>query len=332
MRHRRRQHNQDHAHNSHGDERRSRNAGEIPHRAADHGDDDGAAIADGEHRRADAVHVLRRRQQRRQRQCQNQDQGTEEADHRGRRHDDEAASEHDEKQRGDDAEAGKQVRPRRALQPACRAEQQQRRGELADIECGQRRADPFHLSGMGQVVRQERVAAEIGCVDRTQHQAELPDQAVVPVRPPATRGRERACGLLHARRERPHQHGDHGDRCAPDRERPLPASDPRQDHRNGQADRDDFADDETVGVDGGGEADPLRHPQSHHGRHRYLHDRDAGAGDDGHAVQQRDMRIDAAQRSTDGGEHEADDQRRQHAEPRNQQRAGDRGETEQHRR
>ena len=69
----------------------------------------------------------------------------------------------------------------------------------------------------------------------------------------------------------------------------------RQHQRNGQRRRQDFADEQAVGVDRGGKADALRHPGAHQRRQRRLHHRDAERHDDGAEIEHGDVRPDAAQ-------------------------------------
>src|SRR5262249_52290676 len=56
-----------------GQERHGRDSSEIPGKAADNGRDDSACVADREHRRSSAVHIVRPAQERRQCQHEYQD-------------------------------------------------------------------------------------------------------------------------------------------------------------------------------------------------------------------------------------------------------------------
>ena len=136
-----------------------------------------------------------------------------------------------------------------------------------------------------------------------------------------------------ARRQHQHQQRDDRDRHAPDHEAPLPAAaDHRQYQWQHQRDRHDFADQQAVGIDRGGKADAMRQPGAHCRRHGHLHDGNARAHRDGHGIEPINVRQGAAQRAADGGERKANHQRGAHAEAGDQQRAGNRGDGEQHRR
>ena len=70
----------------HRQEREARAAAEIPGRAAEHGNDQAFAVADGEHRRRHARDVGGRAQQRRQREADREHEGAEEAEHAREHH------------------------------------------------------------------------------------------------------------------------------------------------------------------------------------------------------------------------------------------------------
>ena len=154
----------------------------------------------------------------------------------------------------------------------------------------------------------------------------------VPVRPPAAARRCRSVRGARRGASAITSNGDDGDRHAPDHEAPLPAAaDQRQHQRQHQRNGEDFADQQAVGVDGGGKADALRQPGAHRRRHGHLHDGDAGAHRDGHGIEPGHVGHRAAQCAADRGDGEPNHQGRAHAEAGDQQRAGHRGEREQHR-
>ena len=79
------------------------------------------------------MHVVRRAQQWRQRQDQNEDRGGGKALYRGGRHDPGAGTEHDADGRDHAEQPANDIRPRLALEPSGDREQQERRRQLADI-------------------------------------------------------------------------------------------------------------------------------------------------------------------------------------------------------
>ena len=328
---RRRQHDQHDAAKRDRRKGRTGNSGGVPKEAADHRHDHRATITDGEHRRGDAMHIVRRAQQRRQRQDQNENSRIGEALHGRRQHDPGTGPEHDAAGRDHAEQPASDVGPGLALQPARNGEQQKRCRNLPDVQPGQRRADPFALTIAAQVIRQESVGRKVGRIDGAQHDAEPPDQVTVPIGPPAAVG-DGGRSIGRCRRQPQYQNGDEGDRHAPEYKAPLPtAADHWQHQRQHQRHRQDFTDQEAVGVDCGGKSDALGKPGAHHRRHGHLHDGNAGAHGDGHGVEPGHVGDGAAQCAADRGDGKPDHQRAAHAEPRDQQRAGHGGDGEQHR-
>ena len=111
-----------------------------------------------------------------------------------------------------------------------------------------------------------------------------------------------------------------------------PSLQERQQHRDGQRDGKDFADQQSVGEHRRPEADPVRQPRAHQRRHRGMHDRNAEAGHDRCGVEREDLGRAAAQRRAGRRHQQAGDKRRQRAETRDQQRAKHRRAGEQDRR
>ena len=275
--------------------------------------------------------VVGRAEQRRQRQNQNKNSRRGEAGERRGGHDPNAAAENDAAGRQQTDDAAGNIRPGLALEPAGHRQQNERGRQLAEIERGQRRADPFVLPDAAQIIGNESIGREISGVDGAEHDAEPPDQHVAPVRPPFA-ANWRAAIRRRARRQRHHDKRDDDDRHAPENEAPLPAAaDERQHQNQHESNGQNFADQQAVGVNRGGKADAVRQPGAHRRRHGDLHDGDTAGHDDGHGIEPQHIRQQAAQGAADGGEQEADDQRRAHAEFGDQQRARYGGERQQHR-
>ena len=97
-------------------------------------------------------------------------------------------------------------------------EQHEGRRQLAEIERGESAADQVGPAGLGEMARQEGIAAEIDAVDAAEENPDLPDQLVAPVGPPApARRRRQRDAVLGRRRE-----GDGQDRDQRRAERPRP--------------------------------------------------------------------------------------------------------------
>src|SRR6185437_7362331 len=122
------------------------------------------------------------------RQNQNKDRRGGKALQRGRGYHQGAGTEHDAGGREYAEQPADDVRPRLALQPASDGEQEGGGRQLTAIEPGERRTDPVALSVSSEIIGQERVGREIGGVNGAEHDAEPPDQRIVPVRPPAAAG------------------------------------------------------------------------------------------------------------------------------------------------
>ena len=95
----------------------------------------------------------------------------------------------------------------------------------------------------------------------------------------------------------------------------------RQHQRQRQADGDDLADQQPVGIDRGGKADAIGQPGAHQRRQRRLHHRDAAAHRDGGGKQHRHVGGRPARRRRERGEEQAGDQRRPGPEARDDERA-----------
>ena len=173
---------------------------------------------------------------------------------------------------------------------------------------------------------------EIHGVDGAEHDAEPPDQRIVPVRPPAPARRRRrpsspAAAPAPARASAMTATGTLQN-TKPHCQLPRPAAAPAASSARPAG---------------------FRRPAGRWCRPRWrsrcaaaarrappaaghLHDGDAGAHHDRHRVEPGHVGHAPRNAPPSGGERKPDDQRRAHAEPRDQQRAGHRGEGEQHRR
>jgi len=98
---------------------------------------------------------------------------------------------------------------------------------------------------------------------------------------------------------------------------------PRQHQRDGQRRRQDFADQQAIGVDRGGKSDALRHPEADERRQRRLHHRDAERHHHGAEIEHRDARANAAQAGACRAQEDADQQCVPRTKPGDHQRAGD---------
>ena len=131
-----------------------------------------------------------------------------------------------------------------------------------------------------------------------------------------------AWAALRGALRRRHQERDDDDRQAPQRDRDAPvAAAPGQHQRQGQADGENLADQQAVGIGRGGKADAIGQPGAHQRRQGRLHHRDAAAHRDGGGKQHRHVGGRAARRSGERGEEETRDQRPPGPEARDDERA-----------
>ena len=104
----------------------------------------------------------------------------------------------------------------------------------------------------------------------------------------------------------------------------------RKKKRNRHRDRQDFADQQAVGIDRRCKADALRHPGTYQRRERGLHHGDAEGRHDGSGIEHRDEAGPMPRSAEPTAQNRRPaHQRRHRAEPRDQQRARDRGACEQ---
>ena len=184
--------------------------------------------------------------------------------------------------------------------------------------------DQVGTAGAGEVAGQEGIAAKIDAVDAAEQEAELPDQLVAPIGPPASRSRP-------ARRMPAFADGGTSAtvRIAISTSgMPQIASDQRQESSTSgstrgsvEHDRDRFPDQQSVGVDRRAEAHLLRQPLPNQRRQRRLHDGDARAHHDGGGVEGGHIEHRTAQTGGDAADQQPDDQRRHRAPACDQQRS-----------
>ena len=186
-------------------ERRQLPAGEVPQHAADDRHDHRAGIADGEHAGGDAVDVLGRADQRRQRQNR--------APAPRRRSSPTRRSRRPPiRRRGtrSPAREARQTTPHSQIGPhACAPSGPPRRAAGTTPGAGRvlsavsARVDQVRPPGVGQIVRQEAVQREIGGVDAAEQEADPPDHRIAEVRhPAAARGGRRRQPARAARGQR----------------------------------------------------------------------------------------------------------------------------------
>ena len=136
-----------------------------------------------------------------------------------------------------------------------------------------------------------------------------------------------------ARPQQRHQERGREHRQAPQRDGDAPiAAGERQHQRQRQADGENLADQQPVGVDRGGKSDAVGQPAAHDRRQRRLHDRDAGPHRDGGGKQHGHVGGGPARRRRERIDDEARDQRRPRPEARDDERARHGGRREQQRR